>query len=194
MKGGVPALDLPYDHPLPPELTYRGSRDEIVIDADLAEALRRIGAAQRCSLFMVLLSAYNVLLHRLSGPGRHRRGRAVRQSDSRRVDRPRAFRQHDEHAAAAQPPGRWTPRSPITSRQMKQLVLAASEHQDYFFGNLVSKLKLPRNPARSPLFNVIFNLETGAFVRECGGLKHGDRDPRAFLIAVRAPRPCSTFT
>ena len=67
MQGGIPPLDLPYDHPLPPALTYIGSREELVIEPELAAALRKIGATQRCSLFMVLLSAYNVLLHRLSG-------------------------------------------------------------------------------------------------------------------------------
>jgi iturin family lipopeptide synthetase A len=167
MQGGVPALDLPFDHPLPPELTYRGSREEIVIDEDLAAALQRIGAAQRCSLFMVLLSAYTVLLHRLAGqedivvgvpfdsPIRaEAAGRALFANTTNML--PLRSRLPDEAAF------------PEHLARMKELVLAASEHQDYFFGNLVGKLGLPRNPARSPLFNVVFNLETGDFVRPCG--------------------------
>ena len=189
MAGGIPALDLPYDHALPPVLTYRGSRDEIVIDADLAEALRRIGAFERCSLFMVLLSAYHVLLHRLTGqddivvgvpfdsPIRAEAGeRALFANTTNML--PLRSRLPDGAAF------------PDYLGQMKQLVLAASEHQDYFFGNLVSKLKLPRNPARSPLFNVIFNLETGAFVRECGGVTMAIETEN---VPYRGPRTATMF-
>jgi iturin family lipopeptide synthetase A len=188
MQGGLPALDLPYDHPLPPELTYRGSRDEIVIEGDLAEALRRVGATQRCSLFMVLLSAYNVLLHRLSGqddivvgvpfdsPIRAESNRALFANTTNML--PLRSRLADDAVF------------PAYLAQMKELVLAASEHQDYFFGNLVSKLKLPRNPARSPLFNVIFNLEVGAFVRDCAGLK---MEIETRNVPYRGPRSAAMF-
>jgi non-ribosomal peptide synthetase component F len=49
--------------------------------------------------------------------------------------------------------------------QTKALVLEASEHQDYFFGRLVSKLGLKRDPSRPLFFNVTFNLESGEFIR-----------------------------
>ena len=74
--------------------------------------------------------------------------------------------------------------------QMKELVLAASEHQDYFFGNLVGKLNLPRNPARSPLFNVVFNLETGAFVRSCGTVEMAIETRN---VPYRGPRNAAMF-
>ena len=67
MEGGVPVLDLPFDRALPAELTYAGARQEIVLPPDLTSALKRVGSAHRSSLFMVMLSAYGVLLHRLSG-------------------------------------------------------------------------------------------------------------------------------
>ena len=170
MKGGVPPLDLPFDHPLPAALTYAGSREEIVLEPELAAELKKIGAAQRCSLFMVLLSAYNVLLHRLAG------------QDDIVVGVP--FDSPIRSESADRPLfANTTNMLPLRSRladdaafpaylaNMKELVLAASEHQDYFFGNLVGKLKLPRDPARSPLFNVVFNLETGDFHRSCGALE-----------------------
>jgi iturin family lipopeptide synthetase A len=189
MKNGVPQLDLPYDHPLPPELTYRGAREEIIIEAELAEALRHIGAAQRCSLFTVLLSAYTVLLHRLAG-----------QDDivvGVPFDSPIRAEWADRNLFA-----NTTNMLPLRSRlpddaafpeylgQTKNLILAASEHQDYFFGNLVGKLNLPRNPARSPLFNVVFNLETGAFVRPCGGIEMAIETRN---VPYRGPRNAAMF-
>ena len=102
MAGGVPVLDLPFDYPLPPELTYRGSREEIVMEPELTEALRKVGAAHRCSLFMVLLSAYGVLLHRLSGQDDLVIGvpfdSPIRSENAER----KSVRQHHEHAALAQ--------------------------------------------------------------------------------------------
>ena len=64
---GVPHLELPFDHVRPPELTYRGARQEIILDPTLNAGLRKIGAAHRSSLFMMLFAAYGALLHRLSG-------------------------------------------------------------------------------------------------------------------------------
>ena len=74
--------------------------------------------------------------------------------------------------------------------QMKNLVLNAADHQDYFFGNLVGRLGLPRDPARAPLFNVVFNLETGEFKRQFSrvALELETRD-----VPYRSPRGTAMF-
>jgi non-ribosomal peptide synthetase component F len=56
-------------------------------------------------------------------------------------------------------------------QQIKNLVIEASEHQDYFFGHLIGKLGLPRDPSRSPFFNVTFNLESGELHQTRPGLE-----------------------
>ena len=170
MKGGVPALDLPFDHPLPPLLTYAGSREEIVLEPELAAELKKIGAAQRCSLFMVLLSAYNVLLHRLAGQDDLVVGVPF-DSPIRSESADRALFANTTNMLPLRSRLADDAAFPAYLAKMKELVLAASEHQDYFFGNLVGKLNLPRDPSRSPLFNVVFNLETGDFHRSCGALE-----------------------
>ena len=189
MDGGVPGLDLPYDHPLPPELTYRGARQEIVLEPALIEALKKIGAAQRCSLFIVLLGAYGVLLHRLSGqddlvigvpfdsPLRSESGERNLFANTTnmlpirsRIDRDASF--------------------PEALLFLKNRVLAAAEHQDYFFGHLITKLGLPRNPARAPFFNVVFNLETGEFQRTFSQLR---MDLETKDAPYRGPRDAAMF-
>ncbi|HEV3271510.1 MAG TPA: MupA/Atu3671 family FMN-dependent luciferase-like monooxygenase [Candidatus Methylacidiphilales bacterium] len=170
MEGGVPALDLPVDYSRPAELTHAGAREEIVIDAGLIAALKKAGAAHRCSLFMTLLSAYGLLLHRLSG-----------QDDlviAVPFDSPIRTEEEGRNLFA-----NTTNMLPLRSilydgssfadylLQMKNLVIAASEHQDYFFGNLIGKLNLPRDPSRPPVFNVTFNLESGEFHRTLPGLE-----------------------
>ncbi|MCE0522901.1 MAG: aminotransferase class III-fold pyridoxal phosphate-dependent enzyme [Methylacidiphilales bacterium] len=170
MEGGVPVLELPIDHSRPAERTYVGAREEIVLDAALIVALKKSAAAQRCSLFMMLLSAYGLLLHRLSD-----------QDDlviGVPFDSPIRLEEKDRNLFA-----NTTNMLPLRSilyegagfadylRQIKNLVIAASEHQDYFFGNLIGRLNLPRDPSRSPFFNVTFNLESGEYRQSLPGLE-----------------------
>lgn len=189
MQGGAPALDLPFDRPLPPQLTYRGSREEIVLDEDLTEALRRVGASQRCSLFVVLLSAYSVLLHRLAGQDDIVIGVPF-DSPIRAEAGDRALFANTTNMLPLRSQLPEEVAFPQYLARMKEAVLAASEHQDYFFGNLVSKLKLPRDPARSPLFNVVFNLETGDFVRPCGAVEMALETRH---VPYRGPRTAAMF-
>lgn len=170
MEGGVPILDLPLDFARPVERTYVGAREEIVLDAELIAALKRAGAAHRCSLFMVLLSAYGVLLHRLSGQDDLLIGVPF--------DSPIRMEMEGRNLFA-----NTTNMLPLRSilydggsfidylLQIKNLVIAASEHQDYFFANLIGKLNLPRDASRSPFFNVTFNLESGEFHQALPGLE-----------------------
>jgi glutamate-1-semialdehyde aminotransferase/acyl carrier protein len=170
MEGGVPSLDLPVDYPRPAELTYGGTRREVVIEPELNAALKKLGAAHRSSPFMVMLTAYSILLHRLSG-----------QDDliiGVPFDSPFRMEEKDRNLFA-----NTTNMIPLRSllyegssfidhlQQIKNLVIEASEHQDYFFGNLIGKLGLPRDPSRSPFFNVTFNLESGELQQTLPGLE-----------------------
>ncbi len=166
---GAPTLDLPLDHPRPPETTFRGARETMHVSNDLLTALRSTGAKLGGSLFMTLLSAFQTLLHRLSG-----------QDDLVvAVPFPDAIRQ--------QPGGdrlfaNTTNIAPLRSRLAstttfpellaanRALVLEATEHQHYFFGELLEALDLPFDASRAPLFSVIFNYESGTYRREIDGL------------------------
>jgi hypothetical protein len=66
-EGEVPVLELPLDHPRPSVITYQGARQVLTLNREFCSALRKVGAAQRCSFFMTLFSSFNVLLHRLTG-------------------------------------------------------------------------------------------------------------------------------
>ena len=170
MEGGVPMLDLPLDHPRPAEITYVGAREEIVLEPEFVAALKKMGAEHRCSPFMVLLSAYGILLHRLSGQDDLLIGVPF--------DSPLRMEFEGRNLFA-----NTTNMLPLRSilydgstfldylLQTKTLVIAASEHQDYFFANLIGKLNVPRDPSRTPFFNVTFNLESGEFHQLVPGLE-----------------------
>src|SRR5205814_510055 len=67
LAGGPAVLELPFDRGRPVVQSFRGGVVHEVIDAGLAERLRRLGRASGATLFMVLLGVFDVLLARLSG-------------------------------------------------------------------------------------------------------------------------------
>ncbi|MFF8393070.1 amino acid adenylation domain-containing protein [Streptomyces sp. NPDC016172] len=64
---GAEALELPTDRPVPAAPTWRGASLPVRIPADLAGRLQRAAADRGATPFMVLLSAFGVLLGRWSG-------------------------------------------------------------------------------------------------------------------------------
>ena len=65
----LPVLDLCTDHPRATERTHRAARLSVKVPATLATALDTLAREQQASLFMVLLSAWQGLLHRYTGQG-----------------------------------------------------------------------------------------------------------------------------
>nr|WP_237555272.1 amino acid adenylation domain-containing protein [Streptomyces sp. SID4948] len=65
---GVPAvLSLPTDRPRPPEQDFRGGRVPVVVDDDLAQALRTLAKDHGASLYATVLTGWSVLMSLLSG-------------------------------------------------------------------------------------------------------------------------------
>ncbi|WP_434625010.1 non-ribosomal peptide synthase/polyketide synthase [Pseudomonas sp. Z1-29] len=149
-----PVLELPTDHSRPAMPSYRGSRYEFAIDAALAEQLRSTAQQQGVTLFMLLLGAFNVLLHRYSG-----------QSDIR-VGVPIANRNRDEVEGLI---GFFVNTQVLRTgldgqlrvdellRRVKETALGAQAHQDLPFERLVEALKLERSLSHTPLFQVMYN-------------------------------------
>jgi amino acid adenylation domain-containing protein/natural product biosynthesis luciferase-like monooxygenase protein len=168
-KGAIPVLDLPADHPRPAMQTFRGGREIVALDAELTRALKAAAAGQRCSLFMLLFSAYGVLLNRLSGQDDIVIGVAA-DAEIRAEEGGHALFANTTHMMPLR--CRIATERPFADHvyASKQLILDASEHQQMFFGDLVGKLRIPRDLSRSPLFSVTFNLESGEFRKQAGGV------------------------
>ncbi|HEY0777636.1 MAG TPA: amino acid adenylation domain-containing protein [Gemmatirosa sp.] len=63
----LPTLELPADRPRPAQPTYAGDRVQVAFTPDEVDRLTALAHAHGATLFIVLLSAYNTLLHRYSG-------------------------------------------------------------------------------------------------------------------------------
>lgn len=60
-------LELPTDRPRPPVKSYRGSRFDCRIESDFVQRLQEFSLQNETTLFMTVLAAWAVVLHRLSG-------------------------------------------------------------------------------------------------------------------------------
>jgi amino acid adenylation domain-containing protein len=155
-KTPVQPLDLPTDRPRPDVKSFNGGTCTGRIDADITNAVRRAGAAKGCTLFSTLLTAFQVLMGRLSAQSETVVG--IPTAGQSLVDDQilvghcvnflpvRAGWQADTTWAALM-------------SDTRQAVMELYDHQDYTFGTLVRKLGLPRTPNRLPLVDVQFNLE-----------------------------------
>ncbi|MCP4172222.1 MAG: non-ribosomal peptide synthetase, partial [Fuerstiella sp.] len=154
---GAPAvLEMPTDRPRPPVQTFNGAHAWWRLSSETTVALRELANREGCTLFMVLISAYALLL-----------GRYSRQDDLL-VGTPIAGRQHTELenligffvntlVLRADFSGQPTFREYL--QRIKRESLDAFSHQDLPFEKLVEELQPERDTSRSPLFQAAFILQ-----------------------------------
>ncbi|MDQ8728328.1 non-ribosomal peptide synthetase, partial [Bradyrhizobium sp. LHD-71] len=167
---GAPALlQLPTDRPRPRVKSLAGASLPIDIDADLAEDVRRLSQRHGATTFMTVLAAWAAVLSRLSG-----------QSDLV-IGTPTANRSRPEveglvgffvNMLALRLDLSGEPSVAELLGRVRDAALAAQDHQDLPFEQLVEIVQPPRRLDHSPVFQVVFawqNNEAATF--ELPGLK-----------------------
>lgn len=152
--GDLPALHLPTDLPRPAVQTYRGAAHKFSLPLELTRNLKRLAKREGATPYIVLMSTFLVLLHRYTN------------QDDLLIGSPHAGRTRAEFASIV---GYFADpvviRSAYAGEQTfaeflgatKRATLQALEHAHFPFALLVEKLRLERDPGRSPLFDVTFN-------------------------------------
>ncbi|PUA26609.1 MAG: hypothetical protein B0W54_22975 [Cellvibrio sp. 79] len=152
----IPTLTLATDFKRPAQRSFAGDRIKREIPASLMDAAQQFSEHQGYTLFMTLLAALNILLHKHT------------QQDDIIVGTPVAGRSLGNCDEICGMFVNTLPlSSPIDSRktftdyceQVKQKVLLALEHQQYPFDHLVEQLDIPRDTSRNPMFDVMFALQ-----------------------------------
>ena len=64
LEGAPPLLELPTDRPRPPIQTYRGEKKHFQLSLSLSEKLKTLSQQSNVTLYITLLSAFKLLLHR----------------------------------------------------------------------------------------------------------------------------------
>lgn len=149
-------LQLPLDQQRPARLSYAG--DNLLFDfpAELTGRLKQLAAKTGCTLYSLMLAGFAVLMHKYSG-----------QQDIV-LGTPFANR---HHAHTAELIGFFVNTLPLrlqlqSNQSLQELLLQvinrvqqAQQHQDLPFEHLVDLLKLPQDPSRHPLFQVLFSMD-----------------------------------
>ncbi|HET8796683.1 MAG TPA: amino acid adenylation domain-containing protein, partial [Thermoanaerobaculia bacterium] len=173
---GAPALlELPTDRPRPALQSHDGGIVPFLVPAQLTNDLRALSQRHGVTLYMTLLSAYGLLLSRLSGQSDVVIGTPVANRQRREVENLIGFfvntlalrMRFDEPSNVAELLG-----------QVKETTLAAFAHQELPFEQVVEALQPQRSQSHSPLAQVTFtwnNLEgsraDGGESRELPGLR-----------------------
>ncbi|ADM71968.2 non-ribosomal peptide synthetase [Paenibacillus polymyxa] len=155
-QGELPVLEMPTDYPRPAVQSYEGQTLEFFFDASKTDGLKQLASETGTTLFMVLLAAYNVLLHKYSG------------QEDVIVGTPIAGRNHGDVqpligiflntlAIRSYPASEKTFLSYLN--EVKETTLHAFEHQNYPFEELVDKVQVTRDLSRNPLFDTLFTMQ-----------------------------------
>ncbi|WP_405916493.1 non-ribosomal peptide synthetase [Streptomyces sp. NBC_00728] len=158
-----PGLDLYGDRPRPPAPSYDGGSAPFTLSAAATEAVRRLARETSATPYTVLLSAYFVLLSRLSGqsdilvgtPTSGRLRRRFRDALGNFVNTVVVRGEVDEESTYR--------RLLAASRER---VLEAMRAQELPFPWLVRELAPPRDPSRTPLYQAGFAWDRLPFLND----------------------------
>ncbi|MCP2012795.1 non-ribosomal peptide synthetase, partial [Duganella violaceipulchra] len=157
---GAPALlTLPTDRPRPALQNHAGGCLALTIPAPLAAGLRALAARHGATLFMTLLAGWAALLSRLSGQDDVVVGTPVANRQRRELEQLIGF---FVNTLALRVRLDNNPSVADLLAAVKADLLAAYEHQDLPFEQVVEALKPPRSRGHSPLFQVMLALNNTA--------------------------------
>lgn len=194
LSGELPVLNLPLDRPRPLIQTYSGNWIPFTLNKELAGQLNNFARDKGVTLYTLLLSTYQILLHRYTGQddiivGCPVTGRAQRNFD--------AIVGHFVNTVPVR--GCFSSDQTVNDfiSYMRQTVLDALNHQDYPFSALVDRINPKRDPSRPPVFQTMFVFQKPqkelGFVGEItdfysgeGKVKFGELDFESFPVSQQA--------
>ncbi|MDF0674710.1 MAG: amino acid adenylation domain-containing protein [Nitrospira sp.] len=157
LKGRLPVLDLPTDRPRPAVQSDRGARFPFSVSHVLTDRLHALSRRQGATLFMTLAAAFQVFLMRYSGMEDFCIGTPVANRPKRETESLIGFFANTLVLRAdlsGNPPF-----ADLLAR-VQETVLGAQAHQDLPFEQLVDTLQPVRALSHTPLFQVMFALQT----------------------------------
>ena len=154
LRGPLPMLALPHDHPRPPTPTYRGASVSLHLGAELWDSLQAVGRRQAATPFMVMAAACAALFHRYSGQDDLLLGMIV------------SGRNRPELEGVIGPfissvvlrlDASGDPTFTGLLARVQQEALAAYDHQEAPFEHVVAEVRPERRPGAHPIVQVMLN-------------------------------------
>jgi amino acid adenylation domain-containing protein/non-ribosomal peptide synthase protein (TIGR01720 family) len=154
--GEIPVLDLPLDFKRPAVQSFAGNYLHFAISKENNQSLEKLALKEEATLHMVLLALLSILFSKLSGQediviGTGTAGRKFPDLQ------PIMGMFVNTLALRNYPRGQKTFNGFL--KEVKEHALEAYDNQDYPFEELVEKADVNKDPARNPLFDVMFVLQ-----------------------------------
>ena len=156
LKAPLPSIQLPIVSSRPVIQNFAGAMHTLLLPMELSEALREMCRREGVTLFMGLLAAFNVLLHRYSGQqdivvGSNTAGRARPGSEK--------LLGYFLNTIPLRADLCGDPTFRELLDRVRGVTLEALAHDEVPLDQLVAELQPAREPHRNPLFQILFSLE-----------------------------------
>ena len=155
LSGHLPILQLPTDYPRPTVQTYRGAHQTRSLPPKLSKALKALSLCESATLFMTLLAAFKILLYRYSGQTDIIVGTPIAGRNQKEIEELIGF---FVNSLVLRTDLERNPSFRELLGRVREVTLGAYAHQDLPFEKLVEELQPERDPNRTPLFQVWFNM------------------------------------
>ncbi|HEX8147528.1 MAG TPA: amino acid adenylation domain-containing protein [Pyrinomonadaceae bacterium] len=156
LKDAPPVIELPTDFPRAADQAVRSASHVLTLPAPLSDSLKRLSRQEDVTLFMTLLAAFKLLLHRYSGQPDLVIGSPIANRTRAEMEGLIGFFVNTL-VLRTDFGGRPTFRELLQS--VKATALGAFAHQDLPFEKLVEELQPERTLGHTPLFQVMFALQ-----------------------------------
>jgi hypothetical protein len=145
----VVVAEIPADHERPKDRSFHGTRQQIHLSKSLSDALKTLSKQKRATLFMTLLTAFQILLHRYTGQTDIVVGSTLTGRNRPELENLIGFFINLlplRSDLSGQPSFR------DLLAQVRETCLGAYEHGDIRFETLIEELRPKRSLQRNPLF------------------------------------------
>jgi amino acid adenylation domain-containing protein len=156
LEGLPPALELPADKPRPPVQSFKGAVKSFDLPASLSQSLVELSRDEDVTLFMTLLAAFKLLLHRYTGQTDIVVGSPIANRNRKEIELLTGF---FVNTLVMRTDLSGDPEFSELLGRMREVALGAYAHQDMPFEKLVEELQPDRHLNRQPLFQSMFVLQ-----------------------------------
>ncbi|MDI9508396.1 MAG: amino acid adenylation domain-containing protein [Bacillota bacterium] len=156
LEGDLPLLELPTDYKRPKVRDFKGNHEVLELDRELTSKLKEYAKKTGSSMYMILLSAVNVLLSKYSGQEDIIIGSPINGRNHPEIEKLQGM--FVNTIVIRSNIGSGMKFSEIVEN-VKEKTLQAYDNQEYPFESLVEKLNIPRRTDRNAIFDVMFLLQ-----------------------------------
>ena len=156
LDGAPSVLELPTDRPRPAQRAYRGAARPFAVNEATTRKLKELCHAEGVTTFMLLLAAFQTLLHRYTGRPDIVVGTPVASRNRSELEGLIGF---FANTLVLRADLSGDPSFRELLRRVRETALGAFAHQELPFERLVEELQPERSLSHTPLFQVMFALQ-----------------------------------